>query len=377
MNIERKFLSGIAFALLMCAAGVRAVSAPSAIPRAQTEIGTLQGASYRIDIPAHWNHKLVVYYHGYSDTPVAFGRRDALSPMFEPLLDKGYALIQSGYSQTGWAVEQAFADTERLRQLFVARHGAPSQALVMGMSMGGTLTALTIETRPEIYSGALSLCGAIEPSDRLVARDFALRAAFDYYFPNLLGPLVPVPKSYQANDATVAKIAAALHSNSKAREALLRWYRAANEDNLPSVIAFAGPELRELQQRAHGNPVGNADLIYLGSGDDAALNEGVRRYRADPQAAAYLARWYTPSGNLTRPMLELHDTGDPLVPADSTFEYALAAQRTGHGGNFVQQYVEHEGHCVFTPQQIGTAFGELVDWVDRGWRPSSGKLDKT
>src|SRR5579883_2319392 len=50
-------------------------------------------------------------------------------------------------------------------------------------------------------------------------------------------------------------------------------------------------------------------------------------------------------------------------------------QRTGHGGNFVQQYVEHEGHCVFTPQQIGTAFGELVDWVDRGWRPSSGKLD--
>jgi pimeloyl-ACP methyl ester carboxylesterase len=363
-----------ALALGCIASALCASASPSPAPRARIETGTLQGASYRIDIPARWNHKLVVYYHGYSDTPITFGKDDPLSPMFDPLLGQGYALVQSGYSQGGWAVEQASAETERLRKFFVAHHGAPAQTLVMGMSMGGTLTALTIERHPEIYSGALSLCGAIEPSDRLVARDFALRAAFDYYFPNLLGPLVPVPSSYNADDAMVAKIAAALRSNPKAREALLRWYRAADEDNFPSVIAFAGPELRELQQRAHGNPVGNADLIYLGSGDDAALNDGVRRYRADPRAAAYLAHWYTPSGNLVRPMLELHDTGDPLVPADGTFEYALAAQRTGHGDDFVQQYVVHEGHCVFTPQQIGTAFGELIDWLDHGRPPSPGRL---
>jgi pimeloyl-ACP methyl ester carboxylesterase len=334
----------------------------------------LQGASYRMDVPARWNHKLVVYFHGYTDRPVVFGKGDALSPMFDPLLERGYAVIQSGYSQGGWAVQQAFADTDRLRDHFVAEHGAPTQSIVMGMSMGGTLTALTIETRPQVYAGALSMCGAIEPSDRLMARDFALRAAFDYYFPGLLGELVPVPADYRGDDRTTAKIAAALGSNPKAREALLRWYGAADENNLAPVIASIGDEMRELQQRAHGNPVGNVNLVYTGSGDDAALNDGVHRYRADPKAAGYLARWYTPTGKLLKPMLELHDTGDPLVPASSTYEYALAAQRAGHGDNFVQQYVAHEGHCVFTPQQVGIAFGELVDWIGHGRRPQPGRL---
>lgn len=339
-----------------------------------TSTGTLQGASYRIDVPAHWNHRLVVYFHGYTDAPVVFRKDEALSPMFDPLLARGYAVLQSGYSQGGWAVEQAAADTDRLRLFFISRHGAPVQTLVMGMSMGGTLTVMTIEQHPDVYAGALSLCGAIGPSDQLVSRDLALRAAFDYYFPGLLGPLAPVATGYRADAATVARIDAALQSNPKAMHSLLRWYRAADAKNLPDVIAFVGVELRELQQRARGNPVGNENLIYVGTGDDDALNDGVRRYRADPAAATYLARWYTPSGKLLRPMLALHDVGDPLVPAYVPFHYALAAARTGHGANFVQQYVHHEGHCVFTPAQIGTAFNELTTWVDTHARPHAGRL---
>lgn len=347
---------------------------PANAPSATHATGTLQGVAYRIDIPAHWNHKLVVFFHGTSDTPVVFPANEAPSPMFTPILDRGYAVIQSGYSEGGWAIDAAASDTERLRETFVRRHGKPAQTIVMGMSMGGTLTALTIERHPGVYAGALSLCGAIEPSDRLMARDFALRAAFDYYFPGLLGPLVPVPAGYRADDATTAKITAALHANPMARDALLRWYRAADAENLAPVIAGIGDDMRDLQQRTHGNPVGNADLIYVGSGDDKALNDGVRRYRADATAAAWLAQRYTPTGQLRRPMLELHDTGDPLVPAYSTFDYALAVQRTGHAGNFVQQYVQHEGHCVFTPAQIGTAFRELTTWIDAGRRPQAGRL---
>lgn len=343
-------------------------------PVATTTIGTLHGASYRIDVPAHWNHRLVVYFHGYTDAPVVFQKGEALSPMFDPLLARGYAVLQSGYSQGGWAVEQAADDTDRLRLFFTARHGAPVKTFVMGMSMGGTLTAMTIEQRPGVYAGALSLCGAIGPSDQLVSRDLALRAAFDYYFPGLLGPLAPVAAGYRADTATVAKIDMALQSNPRARQSLLRWYRAADTRNLPDVIAFIGVELRELQQRARGNPVGNENLIYVGTGDDDALNDGVRRYHADPAAAAYLARWYTPSGKLLRPMLALHDVGDPLVPAYVPFHYALAAGRMDHGANFVQQYVHHEGHCVFTPAQIGTAFNELTGWVDAHARPRVGRL---
>jgi pimeloyl-ACP methyl ester carboxylesterase len=336
------------------------------------DVGALQNASYRIDIPANWNHQLIVFYHGYSVEPLRFTAQERLSPMFDPMLSLGYAVIQSGYSAGGWAIEQAAADTERLRRHFVDQHGAPKRTLVMGMSMGGALTVMAIESQPEIYAGALSLCGVLEPSDRLIQRDLALRAAFDYYFPDLLGKLLP--STDELDDTVQSRIAAALQSKPSATQALARWYGAADTRNLAPVIAFAGYEIAELQKRAHGLPVGNAELIYVGSGDDAALNDGVQRYRADAKAAAYLARWYTPTGKLTRPLLDLHDTGDPLVPAYGANEYALAAQRAGHGDNFVQQYINREGHCVFTPNEIGHAFNEVVVWIDSGKRPPSGKL---
>lgn len=364
----------LAFATAAAGAIATANSAPAAQARPVHATGTLQGASYRIDMPANWNRKLVVFYHGTNENPVVFSPKDALSPMFDPLLARGYAVIQSGYSEGGWAIEAGARDTERLRRYFVARYGQPAQTLLMGMSMGGTLIAQTTEAQPGIYAGALSLCGAVQPSDALLDQGFALRAAFDYYFPDVLGPLVPVPEDYRDDGETVAKIQRALDSNPKAMQALLRWYGAADEKNLAAIIADAGGDAKGLQQRLHGNPFDNADLIYVGSGDDYALNDGVHRYSADPRAAAWLSRWYTPSGRLPMPMLELHDVADPLVPAGGVFDYALLVQRAGHSDHFVQQYVDREGHCVFTPQEIGIAFNELTDWVDARRRPAPGKL---
>jgi len=341
---------------------------------AETRVGTLSGADYRIDVPAHWNRDLVVFFHGYSIDPVRYAAGGHLPPMFDALLAKGYALIQSAYSATGWAVEEGSADTERLRRQFVARHGVPRHTFAMGMSMGGTLTVMAIEEAPQVYDGALSLCGVLEPSDRMVARDFALRAAFDYSFPALLGPLVPVPADYRPDSAVVARIARAFAAKPAAYASLRAFYGAGDARSLPDVIAFATAEVQELQRRTHGNPVGNADLVYTGSADDAALNDGVRRYRADPAAAAWLARWYTPTGRLLKPLLALHDSSDPLVIASTAFDYAQRVQRTGHAGHFVQQYVNREGHCVFTPQEVGAAFDELVAWSSGGARPPSGRL---
>jgi len=357
---------------LMLGSGAFAVASP----KADTEIGTLAGAAYRIDIPADWNRRVVVFFHGTSETPLKYAPDESLAPMFGHILQRKYAVIQSGYSAGGWALEEADKDTERLRQRFVAGHGKADQFLVMGMSMGGTLAVLTIETRPDIYAGALSLCGAIEPSDAMFQRDFALAAAFEFYFPGLLPALVPVPAAYVANPKATAKIAAALATKPAAMQALLRWYGTADATSLPDVIADTLTDFRDLQRRAGGNPLGNADLIYVNSGDDAALNAGVRRYHADPKAAAWLARWYTPSGKLTRPLLALHDIGDPLVPAAGAFAYALAAQRAGHADHFVQQSVDRAGHCVFEPDEVAHAFDQLVDWVDAGRRPASGMVPR-
>ncbi|MEP6484408.1 MAG: prolyl oligopeptidase family serine peptidase [Rudaea sp.] len=352
---------------LICAFAAAIVDAESVSDNA-----SLDGVAYRIDIPADWNHELVVYYHGYSIEPVTF--TESLSPMFEPFLRRHYAVAQSAYSQTGWAVEQGYADTEKLRAYFVKKYGKPKRTFISGMSMGGTLTVMTIEKKPDVYAGALSLCGAIEPTDRLMQREFAVRAAFDYYFPNVFGSLAPVPTDYIPNDAVDTKIKQAIAKKPTALRNVLNLYGAANETNFAPVIAFITYDTMEMQKRAGGNPFNNADFVYTGTSDDFALNDGVKRYRSDPKAAAYVAKWYSSTGNLTRPMLALHDSGDPLVPASTAFEYAMAAQRAGHGENFVQKYVNHEGHCVFSPTEIGAAFDELVKWTDSGERPESGKL---
>ncbi|HET7064436.1 MAG TPA: alpha/beta hydrolase [Rudaea sp.] len=369
---------GSLIALLCMASGCSAQGpdspAHAATQPATVETGTLAGAAYRIDIPANWNHGLVVFFHGYAVTPVPLPARDPIAPQLRQFLDRGYAVAQSAYSATGWAVEQALADGERLRVHFGEKHGKPRETLAAGMSMGGTLTIMSLESAPDTYAGGLSLCGAIERSDSLLQRDFALLAAFDYYFPDLLGPLVPVPANYMPTMAIETQIAAALRAKPDAAESLLRIWGVGDLRTLGSVIAFNYYEVGELQRRTHGNPFNNADLIYTGNKDAFALNAGVKRYRADAAAAAYIARWYTPSGKLLRPLLALHDTGDPLVPATAAFDYALAVQRQGHADDFVQQFVNKEGHCVFTPQEIGRAFDELVTWVHNNERPASGAL---
>ncbi len=348
-------------------------AAAVAVPTAKTEIGTREGSAYRIDIPANWNRGLVVFFHGYAIDPVTFAEDEPVSPIFAPILADGYAVIQSAYSATGWAVQQGDADSERLRRYFTSKYGRPRQTLAMGMSMGGTLVVMALETHAAAYDGALALCGVLEPSDRMMQRDFALRAAFDYYFPDVLGTLVPVAADFQPDGDVVARIGAAMQANPQAFASLRAIYRAGDLDSLPGVIASITYDIKEMQQRTHGNPFGNADLVYTGSADDFALNDGVRRYQAEPRAAAYLSRWYTPSGRLTRPLLALHDSDDPLVVASTAFEYALLARRAGHGANFVQQYVNASGHCVFTPQQVGKAFGELVAWTRKGTRPVPGR----
>ena len=64
-------------------------------------------------------------------------------------------MIQSGYSRGGMALEQAIPETEALRKYFVQHYGKPSESYVTGHSMGGTLTAMTIEQHPEIYDVAV------------------------------------------------------------------------------------------------------------------------------------------------------------------------------------------------------------------------------
>ena len=149
------------------------------------ETGVLDGASYRIDMPAKWNGVLLVYYHGYSEHPVVF-EKDQADDLSSGLANAGFAVAQSGYTGVGWVVEQAIPETEALRRYVITRYGQPKETYVMGHSMGGLLTAATIESYPNRYDGALAMCGLLEPTTWALERASAMRAAFDYYYPGVL-----------------------------------------------------------------------------------------------------------------------------------------------------------------------------------------------
>lgn len=350
----------------------------SAIPAAQakTEFGKLQGAEFRIDIPDNWNHGLVVYYHGYrtENHGRIFDQGEPLDSPLVPFTKAGFAVIQSGYSQGGMAVEQAAPETEALRKYFIQHYGQPSVTYLTGHSMGGELTIMTMEQAPEPYAGALDLCGAVTDTLSRIGRRFDLRVLYDYYFPGVLPDPAKIPAGYEISDALEKQVSASLESNPPVAVALRNFVGLRNNKDLSNLLLFATWLLRDLERRAGGNPFDNRNTIYAGMPDDNAVNEGVKRYAADPGALDYVKRYYTPTGHLTRPVLAIHTTYDNLVSPSVPSTYAQLTRVAGNGDLFVVQYVEHDGHCNITPGEVERGFAELRDWKEKGIAPKPGHL---
>lgn len=344
-----------------------------------TEVGVQNRAEYRIDVPANWNQSLVVFYHGYSESTFRYRLDGSMGVQPEQMYRRGFAVIQSGYSETGWALQAGYADTEALRKYFVKKYGQPRETFVAGGSMGGALTMITMELNPKnTYAGGLNLCGAVGPSYVHLNRRFAIRAAFDFYFPGLMGPLDPVPSNFEESEALRQRVLAALRSKPEAALAMRELTLLHSDVEVARVIGYFTYVIADMQKKSGGNPFDNRGWIYTGTSvttaTDYALNDGVKRYAPDARARDYLMAHYWPSGRLTRPMLALHTTYDPLIPANSLTLYASEVAHAGYADHLVQQYVHREGHCTFTADEVGHAFDELLTWVHSGKSPQAGFL---
>lgn len=366
--------------LLASAACASAGAARPALVRpssteAVVDTGTLGGAPYRIDIPAGWNGSLVMYAHGYETVGTPFEptlRRHA--EFREAFTLRGFAFAQSWYRANGWAVREGMEDTEALRRHFAARYGRPDSTFVTGNSMGGLITVGTIETHAAAYDGALPFCGILSPElDFLRGRLFDVLVTFDYLYP---GVLTTSPAGLADREAPVpprAAIAEAVRANPAGAEALGRRY-AVRAENVPGLVWFYAVILRELQQRAEGNPFDNRGSVYHGLGDDAAFNRGVRRYGADPVAVAWLRDRFSPTGRIADPVLAVHTTYDHVVEPEQMDRYRALVQAAGTADRFAAAYVVADGHCVFTPGQVGAAFDALRTWAATGVRPAEGEI---
>src|SRR5262249_20088379 len=124
--------------------------------------GTLDGANYIIQVPANWHGALVFYSHGYVPSGSPNPALDAPSkPTASALLQQGYALAGSSYSQTGWAVQEAFHDNFALLDFFAQTCGHPQRTILWGSSMGGLITAGLVQLAPQRFAGAVPMCGVL------------------------------------------------------------------------------------------------------------------------------------------------------------------------------------------------------------------------
>ena len=391
-------LAGLLIALLTAVPGPalaqEVAPAQAQAPPCDPDGVQASGAVYRICMPSVWNRTLVVYAHGYVDPTQPVGiPEDQLGvpglniPDTVTLL--GYAFAASGYSVNGLAVQEGVADLLDVVEIFTAKHGAPDRVLLVGVSEGGLITALSVEQFPQIYAGGLAICGPVGGFQPQVAYFGDFRAAFDYFFPSLLpGSPISVPVGLIADWDNVythtVRPVLLDPANAAKVEQLLAVTGAATDPARPESIEATLERLlwynvfatNDATVKLGGNPYSNTHALYAGSADDDALNAGIARFGADPSVPGLMEEKYTPTGQLSVPLITAHTTGDPVVPYFHEALYAQKVRATGSAWLHTNFTTDAYGHCTLSVTELLGAFAELESRVARPYRmyvPVAGK----
>ena len=121
--------------------------------------GIHNNAGYRVEVPENWNGDLVVWVHGFRGAGLEL---IVDNPPLRPwLIANGYAWAASSFSKNDYDVAQGAKDTHALTKFFNGLVGKPDRVYITGASMGGHVTAVSIEQWPKTYDGALPICGVL------------------------------------------------------------------------------------------------------------------------------------------------------------------------------------------------------------------------
>jgi len=341
------------------------------------------GSLYRLVRPANWNGILVVYAHGYTspDAPIALPAEATLITSL--LTPQGFAVAYSSFSENGWDVKDGAQRTHQLLGIFASNFGQPRHVYIGGASLGGLIAIKLTETYPRDYAGALAACAVAGGTRRLFEYHSNVRALFDFFYPGVLpGNAATLPPGTDVTSGIVLPVIAAMTANPTPAG----YMAAIDQTPLPfatpaqlveSIVTALVGNATELTDDllTNGKPYfDNRSTVYSSALLPApllqAINAGIGRFDASPSAVALLDHNYTPSGDLRIPMLMLSNALDPVVPGFNQASYLAAVTANGAANLLVQRQVPVFGHCVFTPAQLLTAFGDLVLWGELGIKPA-------
>ena len=348
--------------------------------------GVHRHAAYNVEVPPQWNGDLVMWAHGYrGNTTVLFAETPAFG-LRQRLLTQGYAWASSSYYSNGFDIRSGVLSTRDLALHFRRLVDRPHRIYVAGVSMGGYIIGRSVEEFPDLYDGALPLCGVMGDHALL---DFFLD--YNVVAQALAGvPAYPVPADYTSNAVPRIQVALGLVGLSPTG---------------PDTTNDLGKQLRAITVNRSGGPRPGADAAFavwkdflfgiaVPSGGDSPsqrpgqlstnlftvyrpnspvnVNAIVRRVPPEnvrERLSPFLTEVPRIAGNPREPVLSLHDLGDLFVPFSMEQYYARDVARHGRSRLLVQRAIRAAQHCEFTPTEVGTAWDDLVRWVRTGARP--------
>ncbi len=356
---------------------------------------TGDGSQYELAMPANWNGTLVVYAHGIEDPQAPVALPD-VSALRDGLLANGFAMAYSSFASNGYAVKDGMQRTHQLKGLFTAHFSKPRRTLLMGHSLGGLIVLALAEKYPDQYDGALPMCGVLGGSKPEVEYVANGRALYDLFFSS--GAFGNFPYKLPGNAANPVRVD--FSPGSEAFNGVLQNLTAGFTPPLFVTLQYAatvpipvklsdpneviaaemnliGFHVRygsDLIDRTHDHlPFDNTFTAYsdpLAPALNPLINAGIERFQSTPDAVNYISKYYSPTGQLSIPVVTLHTTRDPVVPIWHEDLYKAIADQKGSGNLLVQTKVDRFGHCAFTPEETFSAFTKLVLWVEAGVKPA-------
>jgi pimeloyl-ACP methyl ester carboxylesterase len=146
------------------------------------------------------------------------------------------------------------------------------------------------------------------------------------------------------------------------------------ESSVIGHLNWATFHFQDLAQRYGQRPVfGNRGVVYRGSGDaalDAAIDAGVVRYTADPEAVRAFAADADPSGRIGVPVLSVHALHDPTAFVELQHRWREQMRQAGSAERLVQVYTEHAEHSYLADAVYVAALQQLLAWVEQGRKPA-------
>ena len=409
-NKKRSYLTLLLPVLVLISGGAAAGPKPAyfldetklpfdALPGAQAYWGVHTGAGYRIEVPDNWNGDLVIWAHGFAGFGLElFVDNHPLRPL---LISQGYAWAASSYRRNDYDVTSGVQDTHALAKRFNGIVGKPDRVFMSGASMGGHIAAVTIEQYPNMYDGALAICGAMadfKQFDYLMEFNVAaqqLGTGSSMYPVDAFTYITSTVPTIKANlEAFPSGWPLFLNPTGQNLKNLVELRTGGDRPNFdeawffwnafPEFFTGPGNFLFDLGTtdgtlaRSPGLVGDNEGVVYhfdtdpALSTDEFAFNNGVYRQTADPQARNRngLAQVPVVTGDIRVPVITVHNIGDLFVPVHHEIEYAKRVAERGNDDLLVQRAVRGVGHCDISPTEFAGAFFDLVNWVEFGAKPA-------